>query len=270
MSKWYHIRSVYTYNDEKCISIRHEELELKPLNDTNDGGGPSQWFELVPGTGRYKGCFAIRQSRNFIHSPLGEGSLKVAYQPYYHTALPEEYFSFVFEDTEVYKIDFNLANATTTGNTKRRAFEQKVSNGGSTDATMKLDLKQSKAVTGSFNRSHGFSIELKSKLKVKSVPWIGPEGEFELNGKTEHNWTFGETNTWTESIGFEVSTVVPPKHICIGKGIFKKDEMSVPVKIYSRSKSTGVDAITEAVYTGVAVWGYTYTIDHQPLEARNS
>lgn len=68
---------------------------------------------------------------------------------------------------------------------------------------------------------------------------------------------------------FQLLSVVPPKHIGVGKGIYKEDEISAPVKIYSRSKATGVDAITEAVYTGVVVWAITYTIDHLPLEAQN-
>ncbi|KUI56235.1 hypothetical protein VP1G_03657 [Cytospora mali] len=183
--------------------------------------------------------------------------------------LAEEYFSFAFEDTEVYKTEFNLENATTLGSSKTHAFEQKVVNGGSTDATMKLDLRRSQAVTGTFSRSHGFSISFGSKLKVKSIPWIGPEGEFELNADTSHQWTMGENTTWTTTIGFEVTTVVPPQKIGVGKGVFKESEMSVPVKIYSRSKSTGLDAITEAVYTGMAVWCFTYTIDHLPIGSRN-
>ncbi|KUI65119.1 hypothetical protein VM1G_00076 [Cytospora mali] len=270
MRSWYHIRSEYKYNDEKCITIATgEKLDLQQLNDTNEGHGPSQWFQLVPGAGRYKGCFLIRQSRTFLQSPVGEGPLKAVRQPYHHPGLAEEYFSFAFEDTEVYKTEFNLDHATTLGSSKTHAFEQKVVNGGSTDATMKLDLRRSQAVTGTFSRSHGFSIGFGSKLKVKSIPWIGPEGEFELNADTSHQWTMGENTTWTTTIGFEVTTVVPPQKVGVGKGVFKESEMSVPVKIYSRSKSTGVDAITEAVYTGVAVWCFTYTIDHLPIGSRN-
>lgn len=125
-------------------------------------------------------------------------------------------------------------------------------------AKLTADLRTERSVKGTFEHSHGFSLGVKATFKT-GIPFIA-SGEIETEASTQHQWTVGEEKSKTTTIGMQLAIKVPPESTRKVDGYFKNTTMTVPAKVYSRSKLTGVTAVTEVEYRGTSVWDFSYTI----------
>ncbi|KAJ5959911.1 uncharacterized protein N7479_007061 [Penicillium vulpinum] len=278
--KFYYIQSALKHDDEAAISSRPGEMEgcrFQPVDVRNIFDDSFMRFTFQPAVvDRFAGHFRIvsaagrilASKRSYKDGTFWDNfpALFLLSQDANHSDSPEQYFSFVFEDTEIVKVVYNLS-AGRVFNTKPEIFRTTVRNNAQEKATLKCDFRREKSAKGSFTHSHGFSFGVKTEIKA-SIPFI-VDGKIETELKTDHKFTWGQEESWSKTLGTELGVEVPGYSTRDVVGTFKDSDMTVPAKIYSQTKSTGVEIITEVEYRGTSVWDFEYTIDDPKLSPKS-
>jgi len=249
----YYVKSTNPQNHGKVIFCRAAEGQVGIF--TKDYA--DQHFILEPGEGEYLGSFRIyAPSTNRVITAQPTPNT-VRNFPADQDKYDDQYFSFLFEDTEIDRIEYDAEDARPFG-TVAVPYPVELTNLGNAPAKLNANMSRTVSETASFDFHTGLTITVGAEFKT-GIPFIA-EGKVKTDVSVSTDFTWGKTSTTESQVGSSVEIEVPPRSSQKVIGVYKRSTINLNATIYSKSKRTGVEVITKAIYRGTPVWGYNYTV----------
>ncbi|KAL4914799.1 hypothetical protein BDW62DRAFT_204304 [Aspergillus aurantiobrunneus] len=175
-----------------------------------------------------------------------------------------QYFSFDFEDTEVYDVKFDLESG------KRsepdvKIVTAKAINKDSKPVTMTPKLTEGLSEKSKFERTSGFSLTVGTSITVHAIPEV-ISGKIKLETTSSTSVAFGKETERKKDFESSIAVTVSPKSVATVTGKIERWTLDVPATIYSRlkwDKGKKVQIITKALYRGVSLSDITWTNEPQ-------
>lgn len=257
--KQFFIKSTSPANHGKVIFCRAAADEVGIYRKDYD----DQHFVLESGCGDFLGNFRLYapSARRVITAQAKPNTVLNA--PANDEKYDDQYFSFLFEDTEIVRVEYDIANARPIG-TMPITYPVELTNRGNGTAKLVANMSRTVSETSSFEFHQGFTISVGASFKA-GIPCIA-EGEIKTEVSTSTDFTWGKASTTEMQVGSSVEIEVPPRSSQQVVASYKRSTVNLTATIYSKSKSTGVEVITKTQYKGTPVWGYNYTVQEaKPL-----
>lgn len=167
---------------------------------------------------------------------------------------PDQYFSFDFEDTEVYDIKFDIDKAHKS-EPEMMIVKGTAINYDDKPALQTVTLNDELTEKSKFEFSAGYSFSLSTSFTVNVIPEI-VSGTVEATHTASFSTTMGKETERKKGFGSSLQVTVAPRSKAVVEGQVRRWTLDVPVTIYSRpkwDKKHRVKIITKAIYKGVAL-----------------
>ncbi|PWY90294.1 hypothetical protein BO94DRAFT_545053 [Aspergillus sclerotioniger CBS 115572] len=231
-SDTYFIRSTYNRNNNKVIFCRAGAYEVGLYRTDYE----DQHFRLDPGEGEFRGLFRLlAPATNRVITSNGRSN-GVGNYPADKEKYDDQYFSFLFEDLVFDYVEYDIDLGATIG----EGVPETVSETISFEHTSGITLTE--GMTASFG-----------------IPGV-MDGEITTEMSIVDSFTFGQSKTIEHTVGSSVTVSAPPRTTTTVEATVTQSKITVPAKIYSKSKALGITVITEVIYKGAPVWGIVYDI----------
>lgn len=255
----YAIKSKFT---DKVVFSRSTEPRVGHIG--GDGKYDDNWFRLEPGTGKLANHFRLRNfssdqvivSRTHVKPNLTNFSGTA-------TIHDDHYFTFVFEDTEVTRIEYKADQAQILSSTPEVIGASTQLKATSLPQTLEFSYSQAQTVSSNFEYGLGFKATAGASGKV-GIPLVA-EGEVRVDLSMSRDFKWGTSFGATRTFEPKFSATAPPRTKVVGAFKATKSSITVPFTVYSRSVATGYEVATVGVYHGVTYWDIRSDLTETPL-----
>ena len=199
------------------------------------------------------------------------------------TVYSDHYFSFLFEDTEVVRVEYDLKLGKVSNATTNVIATQTLTNKTKRDQEMSFILNETKTHTSTWEYSTGFTITVGASFKGSSpsplsriqtetnalarlaaqIPFIA-ETEFKIEASYRSDWKWGDANSFSKSWTASFPAKAGPLETIRAVSTVTSGELEVPYTIVLRSKVNRVEVETKGIWRGVSSWDLCHTIS--PVE----
>ncbi|KAH7885575.1 hemolytic lectin [Phlebopus sp. FC_14] len=210
------------YVSQYVLYSRYEDPQVGQVS--RDRLYEDQYFTLIHGTGAREGTYAIKSLRTgnvlFSRNPeqphignvSGDGEyndnwfkLEVGtgkYAQQFRLVTPfrvysDQYFSFLWEDLEVKRVEYDLDLGQIVSSTPLVIANQTQTNYSSHDQEMSFELDETVTHISTFEYSLGLNITFGTTFKA-GVPIVA-EAEFSIDFQINNQFTWGQTTEFSES-----------------------------------------------------------------------
>ena len=231
-----------------------------------DGQYNDNWFAIEPGSGTNAGNFRLRcdYTDTVLYSRRDEkGEPTLGNFPVKEGVRADHWFTYVFEDMAISRIEYNIEQAKILSNTPEVIGNEVNSNKTDVDQKFAFNFSKNKTVTSSFDYTLGFTIAWGTSAKI-SVPFV-VEGQIKVDVSNSHSFKWGETLSESRNFGTTFDVVAPPHNQVTARATVTRANITVPFVIYSKSVKTGFQVTTEGVYNGVTFWNVQCDFVQEPL-----
>ncbi|KAK0184396.1 hemolytic lectin LSLb [Armillaria mellea] len=216
------------------------------------------WFSFQEGSGNEANYFRILcpGSEMVLYSRLNQKPDFGNYTQY--GVHPDQYFSMVFEDMIVERVEYDVARGTIMGETAVVLANQTLKNDTDHEQEMSFSFSESINQTSTFEYSTGFTVTAGMEFSA-GIPIVS---EAKISVSVAHNqqWSFGTQNSYTKTYSASFPVKAGPHSTVRGVSTVQKGTLDVPFTMYLASKSTGVKVQTQGVWNGVSSWDLHHSI----------
>jgi len=236
------------------------------------------WFKLEPGQGKFTQMFRIicPATGTVVFSRTHMDPQVWNFTPT-STVYSDHYFSFLFEDTEVVRVEYDLKLGKVVKATTNVIATQTLTNNTKRDQEMSFNLNETKTHTSTWEYSTGFTISVGASFKGSSpsppsriqtdaltrlaaqFPVIA-ETEFEIETSYRSDWKWGGANSFTKSWTANFPAKAGPLETIRAVSTVTSGELEVPYTIVLRSKVNRVEVKTKGMWRGISSWDLCHTI----------
>ncbi|PYI02788.1 hypothetical protein BO78DRAFT_400309 [Aspergillus sclerotiicarbonarius CBS 121057] len=254
-SDTYYIRSTYNRNNNKVIFCREEAYDVG-LYRTDYA---DQHFRLDPGEGEFRGLFRLlAPATNRVITSNGRSN-GVGNYPADEDKYDDQYFAFLFEDLVFDHVEYNIDLGATIGQGVPHSWMgQTINETNDPNDSMEINMEETLSETVSFEHTSGITLT-EGMTASFGIPGV-MEGEITLEMSIVDSFTFGKSKTVQHTVGSSVTVAAPARTITTVEATVTQSKITIPAKIYSKSKALGITVITEAMYEGAPFWGIVYDI----------
>ena len=257
---YYLIKSKYTGK------VLFSRLSPSPRVGHIDGSGQygDNWFQVEVGKGQYTQNFRLR---NFASDTVLFSRTHANPQVYNHPASdsnPDQYFTFLFEDMKVDKVEYHLNLGKILSSIPIIIANQTLQNDSSIDQEMAFELDVTETHTSTFEYTTGFTITYGATFKA-GVPLVA-EAEFKVDTSLSQEWKFGTMTEFGKSYVAKLPVKAPPHTTVRAVSSVNRGDIEVPFTIYLSSKATGFQVQTHGIFRGVSTWDLRHTVSTQDLK----
>ena len=231
-----------------------------------DGNGKydDNWFQVEVGKGRYTNNFRLRNfhsdrvlfSRTHLNPQVDNYSASEVH--------PDHYFSFLFEDMKVDKVEYHLDLGKILSSTPIVIANQTLFNKTDIEQEMAFELDVTETHSSTFEYTTGFTISMGFSFKA-GVPLVA-EGDFTVETSLSQEWTYGMTTEFGKSYGARLPVKAPPHTTIRAVSSVNRGDIEVPYTIHLSSKATGFKVQTHGTYRGVSTWDLRHTVTTGPAD----
>ncbi|KAF7368218.1 Hemolytic lectin LSLb [Mycena venus] len=215
------------------------------------------WFRFDEGTGTYKGHFRlITPSENMaLYS-------RASNDPTFHnysasSVYSDHYFSFLFEDMTVKKVEYDTDKAQITSSQQLVIFNEEYANGGSIDMQTSISVSETKTHTSTFDYTLGFTITVGATFSAK-LPYVA-NGKVTTSVANQHQFKWGSTDSITHHWSATFNATIPPHKTIKAVSTVTQGTLTVPYTITLSSKS-GITTTTKGTWSGTSTWDLKNTV----------
>ena len=233
--------------------------------DENGDYGNS-WFFFEAGTDHRAGTFRLRCyatdtvifSRNdnepiwFGPEALGIKTTLTNFPADNGVVSDDQYFAYVFEDTEISRIVYSTDQAKVLYNTPDFIGSEVNSNNSDINQTMSFTFSQTETIASTYEYTLGFTIMVGAKVSV-GIPLI-VDGEVTTQVSDAQTWKWGVTTTESKTVAESFPVTALPHSQVTATARVTHASFEVPFTIYSKSIKTGYEVETKGKYTGVTYY----------------
>jgi hypothetical protein len=230
-------------------------------HDSENGRYDDNWFKLEPGKGQYAKQFRLLcpYSDTVIFS-------RTAKEPevWNHPSsdvYADHHFSFLFEDMQVDKIEYDLKLGKILTSTPKILANQTIVNDSDVDQTLTFEVAENETHTSSHEQTTGFSITVGTSFSA-GIPFIGG-ADFKVEATASHSWTIGKSTSFSKTYTTSFPVKAGPHTTVTATSTVNKGDLEVPFTIYLSSKSAGIKVQTRGVWRGVSTWDIRHTISQK-------
>lgn len=259
---YYAIQSKYT---GKVIFSR-TSADPRVGHVDGDGMYKDNWFKLEPGTGKNDGRFRLRNdaSNTVLFSRsiesmarsgiaiIGEDYLTLGNHPADAKPFDDQYFSFMFEDMKISKIEYKHDEARILAQKPEIIGVETQINDSEVPQTMEFSFSQTRATSYTFSHKFGHSITIGASGKV-GIPLIA-EGEVKLETTQTYEFSWGQQTTDSTVIGTKFNVTAPRNSRLTASAKVTRADVDVPFTVYFKSAATGYEVAIDGIYKGVSYW----------------
>lgn len=166
----------------------------------------------------------------------------------------DQYFSFDFEDTDVYDIKFDLSQARKS-EPEAMVVRGTAINQSKNPAVQTVTLTDEYTETSRFEFQAGYSFSLSTSFTVNLIPEV-VSGTVEATHTLSFSTTVGKETERKKNFGNALQVTVSPRTKAVVEGKINRWTLDVPVTIYSRpkwDKKHKIKIVTKATYKGIAL-----------------
>lgn len=224
------------------------------------------YFKLEPGSGKTAGKFRLVnfKSNTVIYS-RSTAAPQVGVFSSTSDKFDDQYFSFLFSDMKIEKIDLKVDICTVTRNTPIIIATKTLRNGSSASQSTEFTVDRKTETSSTFEYRSGLPLKAGDSGSAR-IPLIY-EGKVEASATISSTFVWGSphigSDTWTGK--FLVNAA--PHKIARSFVYATSSTVDIPVIIRSKSASTGQTAETKATYHAVLVWGQHYAVTEKDYTA---
>lgn len=266
-----------------------------------DLGNDNQLFQLIPGTGKHLGYYAIKNKvtgrvlfwrhaakstdtwghiegdgkydDNWFQFKQGKGNFagsfhligfvtKTLYFSFKNANSNDHYFSFLFEAMEFVRIDYHHDRQKKLPSTPIVIIGSTLPNRTSSVVTMSSEIDEKATQTSTFEHTTGFTVSAEFSFKV-GVPVVGDVG-VKLDTSHSQEWKVGETKEYSKSYKLTLSVPVAPHTSVRAVSTIKRGSIEIPYTMYLKSPD-GCQVVSRGIYRGVKTWDITHELKETPL-----
>ncbi|KAF7301959.1 Hemolytic lectin LSLb [Mycena indigotica] len=240
----------------KVLFSRTKE-EPKVGHIDGDGKYNDNWFKLDPGQGKQTQMFRfICPATNTVIFSRTHAKPQVGNLEPITTKYDDHYFSFLFEDLEVVRVDYDLKQGKILSAAPQVVGTQSLTNNTNSSQEISFSLLASSNHTHSWETTGGFPVSV--GLGISSgVPYYVADSGFVSS--PAFDWTFGEATTYTHTWKDTIQGKAGPKETIRAVSAVTRGLLEVPYVIVFRSQS-GVEVESKGVWRGVSTWDLRHTI----------
>lgn len=247
------IKSSYRANDNRVMFANGGSLGIwnKDFKDQHFSFEKSDGTVELDEEGEYFRLVASEANSVLVSS---RGNNRVSKYPADSSKYADQYFSFDFEDTEVYDIKFDI-NKAHKSEPQIMIVKGTATNYDTQPAPMTVTLNDELVEKSKFEFSAGYSFSLSTSFTVSVIPEI-VSGTVEATHTASFQTTMGKETERKKGFGSSLQVTVKPKSKAVVEGQVKRWTLDVPVTMYSRpkwDKKHRVKIVTKAIYKGVAL-----------------
>ncbi|KAH7885577.1 hypothetical protein F5I97DRAFT_1968286 [Phlebopus sp. FC_14] len=160
----------------------------------------------------------------------------------------DQYFSFLWEDLEVERVEYDLDLGHIVSSTPLIIANQTLTNYSNHDQEMSFELDETVTHTSTF------------EYNIQSGRSIVNEAEFSIDFSVNNQFTWGQTTEFSESYRATFPFHAGPGSTVRAVSTVNRGELRVPFTIHLSSKRTGVQTETKGIWSGVSTWDLRHTI----------
>ncbi|BFI06039.1 hypothetical protein MPTK1_1g28830 [Marchantia polymorpha subsp. ruderalis] len=229
-----------------------------------DGQYEDNWFRFDVGTGKLASYFRIRNvgTNTVLYSRTHDDPMFFNY-PADYEASDDQYFTFVFEDTEIDRVEYQIDQATVLASVPEVIGTSSLRNDSDVDQTVEFDFERTETQSSSFDYTLGFTITVGASGKA-GIPFVA-EGEVKVDVSNSHTFNWGTTSSESKTYSVKFPAVAPPRHKIIGTATVTRSNIEIPFTVYSKSVATGFEVATQGIYKGVTYWNIQSEVKQESL-----
>ncbi|KAH9476346.1 hypothetical protein JR316_0011921 [Psilocybe cubensis] len=229
---------------------------------TGDGYYDDNWFTFELGTGNFSSLFRINcPISSTVWVSRNTAQPGVCNYPTGGVHYPDQYFMFVFEDTEIDHVEYHIDQGKILNSTPMVIATQTLENKTDVSQTLEASVNTSVTETSTFQFALGFSVKVGTSFEA-GVPGIA-DGKIGVDVTSTSAFTWGSSTAKTKTYTARFPVNAPAHTTVTAKSSVTQSEMNVPITVYSKSKATGVVVKTEGTYYGVSTWNLRHTVANQ-------
>ncbi|KAF1807913.1 hypothetical protein P152DRAFT_517948 [Eremomyces bilateralis CBS 781.70] len=214
-----------------------------------------QHFKIEPGTGDKRDYFRLigpHTKRVIFSRDELVSNYELSGGPH-----NDHYFKFLYEDTVFDRVEYDIDHATVTPQDPV-LFTNTVTNETDASNELEVDMRRGASEVVSFEEQHGINIT-ETVTTGFGIPGI-VDGEVTTGFEQTNNFTFGRSNTITYEVGSSLQVTVPPHSIQKVEATLSHSTIDLPARIYSKSKTLGIEVVTDAIYHGTPYYDISYRV----------
>ncbi|PPQ78878.1 hypothetical protein CVT25_002421 [Psilocybe cyanescens] len=223
-----------------------------------DGKYEDNWFKLEIGTGHHASGFRL-------FNPSSDTVLvsRTTFAPYvtnHHSSAvyDDQYFSFLFEDMVIDRVVYHVDKGKILASVPLVIADQTLENDSDEPQTMEFSVNETQEESSTFEYALGFTITIGASGKA-GIPFVA-EGEISVEASNSHNFTWGTTTTNSKSYTARLPVTARPHTVVRATSSVTRSTIDIPITVYSKSVSTGLEVKTEGKYTGVTTWNLRHSV----------
>ncbi|KAJ3476704.1 hypothetical protein NLI96_g10979 [Meripilus lineatus] len=226
-----------------------------------DGNGrfPDNWFILEPGRGQHANNFRVVTPSDGVTlvSRTHERPYLWSYDRF-STIWPDQFFSFLWEDMRVDRVDYDLHLAQVLSSTPLVIANQTLTNDTNLEQEMSFELNESVQNTSTFEYSTGFTVTVGTSFSV-GIPFIA-RTEITVDTSTTNEWSWGQQDTFGRAHTANFPVRAGPRETVRAVSSVNRGVLEVPFTMHLSSRSTGTRVVTRGKWHGVSTWDLRHTI----------
>ncbi|KAI0067578.1 hemolytic lectin [Artomyces pyxidatus] len=222
---------------------------------SGNGRWDDSWFKLEPGKGQYSKQFRL-------YSPFSDtvvfsrtewpyiGNISAA------DVYADQYFSFVFEDMSVDRIEYDFQLGTVVSSASQILATQVIDNELDVEHETRFELSETVTHTSTFYHASG--LPPTDIMSVQGgVPVIN-DGDIRLDDSAQER-TLNESSTFHKTYTASFTVTIGPHSTTRVVWSINKGIIEVPYTVYLSSRRAGVKAETKGIWRGASTWDLRHT-----------
>ncbi|KAI0757737.1 hemolytic lectin [Daedaleopsis nitida] len=216
------------------------------------------WFKIEPGQGQYALHFRLITPSEGMAMFSRTNEYPYLYNIESGKIYSDHYFSFIWEDMQVDRVDFDLEAGFIVSSTPITLAGQTLTNNSDVEQEMSFSVDKGVTNTSSFEYSTGFTVTVGMEFSV-GIPFIS-EGKFSIEASSTNTWTWGSSTEYTTQYTASFPVKAGPHQKVHATSMVNQGVLDVPYTMHLSSKSAGVKVQTTGTWRGVSSWDLRHTI----------
>ncbi|KAF8226041.1 hemolytic lectin [Tricholoma matsutake] len=252
---YYAIRS---RNTGKVLFARNSP-EPRVGHTDGDGQYDDNWFRFETGSGKQAGYFRLRNfsSDTVLFSRTGTDPQVYNY-PGSGKKYDDQYFTALFEDLKVDRIEYKLNQGKILSSTPVVIGSQTLRNESDVQQTMEFNLTDTTTNTSTWEFTQSYSITIGASGKIGIPKVVDFALKLDITGKFD--WKSGTTTTTTKTYTARLPVSAPAHSTARAVSSVTRSDIEVPYTIYLKSVATGQRAEFPGIYKGVTTWDLRHKV----------
>ncbi|KAH9478015.1 hypothetical protein JR316_0010250 [Psilocybe cubensis] len=244
-----HHAGLYAIRGKVTGKVLFSRVKQEPRIGHTDGNGRyyDNYYSFEAGTGKLSSSFRmVCPSTSTVWVSRTTADPQVCNEPSDGDIHDYQYFSFVFEDTDIERVEYHVDQGKILNSTPIMIATQWLARG--KDVTISASTQE----TSTFQFAQGFPIPLGAAI-VAATPVV-EDGKISLDTSSTSNFTWCSTTTTSKAYTVDIPM---DTHLDSDSQAFMsvtQSHLDIPITVYSKSKETGVVVKTEGKYYGVTTW----------------